>query len=283
MVDFGGRFGNQIFSFFFLKMVEMELKCQIRYPYWIGIDLFNLQRSEEPELNAYTINYEMKLSREYGPSQEFNHLQEIFASGQLESKNIITLEGAFQYHSSYFNTYRNLFKSTFGINELILNQISEALIKIGLEHKYIIGVHIRRGDYLSFNNTHPLFWGPDIEDTFAALYKLEISSLKNYIVYLSSDDLNYAENEFTKRNIRYFTNKNLFAASDDNTSIIIDFALLVLSDALIISNSSFSFAASMLNEKAKINLRPCPQLDKYISFDPWNSHVILPKYPMKFT
>jgi len=54
---------------------------------------------------------------------------------------------------------------------------------------------------------------------------------------------------------------------------------MIHSNALIISNSSLSFAAAMLNKNANIFLRPHSQNDRFIPFDPWNSHVLLPKFP----
>jgi hypothetical protein len=46
-------------------------------------------------------------------------------------------------------------------------------------------------------------------------------------------------------------------------------------DIVAISNSSFSFAACMLNEKGKLFFRPHLSAKKLIPFDPWNSEPIL--------
>ena len=46
-------------------------------------------------------------------------------------------------------------------------------------------------------------------------------------------------------------------------------------DILAISNSSFSFAASMLNESAHLFLRPHLLYKKLIPFDPWDSEILL--------
>ena len=36
-----GRFGNQLFKFFFLKIIQHEIDCEIRYPNWLGNLAFN--------------------------------------------------------------------------------------------------------------------------------------------------------------------------------------------------------------------------------------------------
>jgi hypothetical protein len=54
-----------------------------------------------------------------------------------------------------------------------------------------------------------------------------------------------------------------------------DFYLLSACDICAVSNSSFSVAACMLNEKARLFLRPSLKAEKLIAFDPWDTEVIL--------
>jgi hypothetical protein len=42
-----GRFANQIFQYFFLKLVEKELNYEIRYPMWLGASVFNIPPSPD--------------------------------------------------------------------------------------------------------------------------------------------------------------------------------------------------------------------------------------------
>ena len=51
-------------------------------------------------------------------------------------------------------------------------------------------------------------------------------------------------------------------------------------DQLVISNSSFSMAASMLNERSESFYRPDPQT-RMIKFDPWNTDVYLKRIEEK--
>ena len=50
-----------------------------------------------------------------------------------------------------------------------------------------------------------------------------------------------------------------------------DYYTLTQCDVLAISNSSFSFSASMLNERAKVFVRPSKLAGGMVAYDPWNA------------
>ena len=54
-----------------------------------------------------------------------------------------------------------------------------------------------------------------------------------------------------------------------------DFAALTLCDKVAVSNSSFSFAATMLNQRADEFMRPDLAVKKLIPYDPWSSPPLL--------
>jgi len=56
---------------------------------------------------------------------------------------------------------------------------------------------------------------------------------------------------------------------------IIDFYVLAHADAVAISNSSYSFMASLLNERARLFVRPCLNERGLVAFDPWDAPVLL--------
>ena len=93
-------------------------------------------------------------------------------------------------------------------------------------------IHVRRGDYLRSLYKHP-FCGLDYYKK--AIKK--IGSEKKFIVI--SDDIKWCKKNIKTTNIRYI----------DNSSILIDFFIMTLSNNLIISNSSFSYWGAFLNEK----------------------------------
>lgn len=281
MSDLGdnGRFGNQIFQFFFLKMAEQALGCDIRCPYWDGIGLFDLQPTAAIEASPEAIDLEPMTSRSRGPQEQLDFLKNAL---QASERQLVDIKGYFQYHTVFFQQHRNLFLETFSVRPLFIDQVRQALARIGMQDRFVIGVHVRRGDYLQFDNKHPLFWGSSAASIRAAIEDLGASSLRNAIIYVCSDDLDYARDIFQGYGVPVITNRQLFSQSSEFSDLAVDFVMLTLAKALLISNSSLSFVASMLNTACRINLRPCPREDKFIPFDPWNSHVILPRHPHQF-
>lgn len=283
-----GRLGNQIFAFFFLKVLESEIGCEIRYPEWLGNALFDLPGSPPPLPPDEVVGFELmpdtetegvtflhKMSRDKGPEAEINAVRSRLAG----NTKVLELAGYFQYHMSTYARQKDLFLGTFRISKPIERQLDESLAKLGLADRPIVCVHVRRGDYLLYGPNHQLFWGSSFDAMAKALSDLRLSSFRNHAVYLCSDDIGHCKREFEERDIRCFTNSDLFAAIDDRTGLIADFMMMARSDAMLIANSSLSFAAAALNRNARVFLRPCPKEDRYIAFDPWNSHALLPKFP----
>jgi hypothetical protein len=276
--DESGRFGNQLFSFFFLKRIESELGCEIRYPNWLGNMMFNLPETGPILPFDESVNFEPQLGRDRGSEAEIKAINS-YREREIE---VLELKGSFQYHTSTYVSHRHLFLNLFKFSEFLEEQFLRSLTSLGLADHSIVSVHVRRGDYLGFENKHPLFWGGSFDAIERALSDLGLSSFKKYVIYLCSDDTEFCKRELESRNIPFITNANVFIDLDPTTQLIADFIMMAKSSALIISNSSLSFAAAMLNQRARIFLRPCPKDDTYIPFDPWNSHVLLPKFPFGF-
>ena len=253
--------------------------CEIFAPTWLGSVLFNLSEFNQPLQVDMSIDFEPKLNRNIGPENELKELSKLFLDKEIST---IELMGAFQYHTSSYTKHRQLFFNNFRFRESLENQVDNALLNMGLMDKQVICVHLRRGDYLNFDKKHPLFWGRSFEATYRALSDILLSSFSNGIVYICSDDIEYCERVFINMNIPHLTFKNIFSDLDQNSQLMVDFMMMVRSNVLLISNSSLSFAAAMLNKNSRLFLRPCPKEDRYISFDPWNSHVLLPQTPYQF-
>jgi hypothetical protein len=58
-------------------------------------------------------------------------------------------------------------------------------------------------------------------------------------------------------------------------AFLLDFYVMTQADALAISNSSFSFLAALLNERAEAFVRPSLEERTLAPFDPWDSPVLL--------
>lgn len=133
----------------------------------------------------------------------------------------------------------------------------------------LIGVHIRHGDYGSFKRKSarwtfvaPCQWYRDWLnanlDRFAKPY-----------LYVATDDPSNVRQEFDG----YPVYAPVWAVP--HASFYSDFYGLTQCDYLLISNSTFSFAASMLNERVKECWRPRLGEKRLIRYDPWDSKIVL--------
>ena len=56
---------------------------------------------------------------------------------------------------------------------------------------------------------------------------------------------------------------------------LVDFYIMSNCDVLAISNSTFSFMASLLNKRCKNFFRPSPESMELVSYDPWDSDPLI--------
>jgi hypothetical protein len=97
-------------------------------------------------------------------------------------------------------------------------------------------------------------------------------TLDEPFLYVASDELSNVLGDFAKYSPASV--RDLGPGLED-LDCYADFYVLTQARALAISNSSFSFAAAMLNQGCTIHLRPDPDLQALIPYDPWASAVLL--------
>lgn len=119
------------------------------------------------------------------------------------------------------------------------NEVTTFIEKLNIPLKEYVGIHVRRGDYLKLPHRHP-FCGEKYYKN--ALFKF--NSGTKFIV--CSDDINWCKDHF-KGDIFYFV---------DGGSALIDFFILSKCKANIISNSTFSWWASFINNENKRIIAP---------------------------
>ncbi len=274
--DAFGRFGNKLFAYFFLKLVQAETGLEIRGANWQGQTVFGLPSTALATGERSLLDLRGRVNRDGDPLHEVAQV----LGCQKRGIKLLELCGYFQYHSSLYARWQTLFFDTFQFQAALQQRVTAGLARAGLAGRAIISVHIRRGDYVSAQASS-MFWGPSLNALVAALGALMQSSFRDAVVYLCSDDLDFCRQEFERRRIPFITHTSLLGELDAAGQLSLDFALMARARAMFISNSSLSFAAAMLNQQARVFLRPCPELDRYIPFDPWNSHVLLRKLPLE--
>jgi hypothetical protein len=269
------RFGNQIYQYFFLKIVEHKLEVDISAGNWIGTEFFRgVESAKHDNSLPPPVDLEKEIDRNNGPEKQLLIIERAISAGAV----CLNITGSFQYHTGAVTEYKALFFDTFQIRDEQTKKLDNILRQTGLINKYIIGMHVRRGDYRQLERRgSPFFWIPRLSCYVDALNSMMLTAPKNAVVYLASDEAPEVRAELAIAGVPSITSAELASNLDETLCLMLDFYVLTIANALIISNSSFSMSAAMLNTVSKINLRPGGLTENMVPFDPWNSHVLLPR------
>lgn len=283
-----GRFGNQLFQYAFLRICAKKSGSRVECPPWIGQTLFGL--NDPPIFQNLPPAIERGEVREslFDVVPEFIPFIEKLASAKscrvgaeaLESGLVnVDLWGFFQVHTRSLAPHKEFFRSLFQPVSELKYSLEDGLNLLRSKGKTIIGIHVRRGDFLKlplagFTLVVPSKWWCNwLEEMW--------DELEEPVLFLCSDELDSIIHDFDK--FSPVTSRDLCVKlpermKDLNAEFYTDFFLLSNCDIVGSSNSIFSFAACMLNERGNLFFRP--QWDfstKFILFDPWNSEPLLYK------
>jgi len=138
------------------------------------------------------------------------------------------LVGYFQsekYFVKHVDKIRNLFSVDDKTKAAIKEKYGEVL------KKETVAVHVRRGDYLKYSDTHP--------PCTVEYYQTAMNQFPKDSTYLFfSDDIDWCKDNFAQDNI-------IFVEGEED---IFDFYFISMCKSIILSNSSFSWWAAWLNE-----------------------------------
>jgi len=246
-----GRFGNQVFQYAFLRLYAAEHGLRYEVPRWVGSDLFG---HDDPPVS------DMQLPEFFEP--ESRSILSRIPNPVLN----VDISGYFQYHTSYFAPRKDEFRRLFRPLPRWQGPLDNAIQLMRRGGRTLVALHVRRGDYVS----KQWFLPP------ASLYRQWIAdNLQNWndpIVYIATDNLDQVLSEFA--GFHPFSNKDINVVIEPFSDYV-DYYVLTQADALAISNSSYSFSASMLNCVATHFVRPVLGNPTLVPFDPWNGHVFL--------
>ena len=277
-----GRFGNQIFQYFIARLLAEQYNLQLRTWTWQGQSLFGLN---EPmcaeELPIWGSDKE-----EIAASLQDHHVGTSPVVKLLEgSKSVPPLanrcfEGATQFHTSvYIEKDREAFRQIFRPVPALEEALQAGLARMMGDRKTLVAIHLRRGDYLKYQGSN-MFWTTPAE-SYKPWLKEIWPLLYNPLLYVASDDPKAAD-EFAE----YGAKRDVDLGVNIPEMFYPDFWVMTQAHALAISNSSFSFAAAMMNKIVldsstgdPYDCRNCcvrPLRDGTIQpFDPWNDEVLL--------
>ena len=257
-----GRFANQLFQYGFLKLYAQTHHRRIETPEWIGQYLFGHQ---DPPLSKNLPEVKDVSTR----PDDSPILQR-----ETPLKNV-DIWGYFQFHTQYYAQYKDefcrLFEPVFEVKQQLV-PVRDRLLSQG---KTIIGLHIRLKDYgFSYFFIAPLVW---YKTWLAQIW----NTLEQPVLFIASDEPEKVLPHFAE--YQPVTAKSL-GADLPKAEFYPDFYLLTHCDILAISNSTFSFVASMLNRRGTCFMRPQLSAQSLIPYDPWNSEPILhdAKVPRKY-
>jgi hypothetical protein len=237
-----GRFGNQLFQYAALKTYAEKYNLRVEIPKdWTGRKVF--ADCNDPPITETPREQKMIDSKE-----------PIWMNAELKNCDI---KGYLQYHTSNYD--KDYFRSLFRLKP----ELEDAMSTLYREIKgfnVLIAIHIRKGDYdipTRRHNIAPVEW-------YLKWLKDNWSKLHNPKLFIASDEIEKAREDFKEYDPATF--------KDDN--FLCDWYILQKADILLISNSTFSFTAAMLNEGLKC-WRPDFEKKEMVLFDPWDSEPIL--------
>lgn len=254
-----GRFGNQLFQYAYIKIYAKVNDLQVEVPDWIGRYIFGHDDAK--------ISKQLTLVKER--AGETKKPSKYFEINTLQPLQNVDIWGYYQYHTKYYSPYKEYFRVLFKPVPDMEKPLKHIINQLRIKGNTIVSLHIRRGDYNCYSDTSYAYYVPT--EWYKEWLKRIWKTLDKPLLYIASDDLEKVLPDFAEYSP--ISRHDLIFPSD--LDFFVDFYLLCHAEVLAISNSTFSFVASMLNEKAKQFLRPHRPTNKLISFDPWNSLPLL--------
>jgi hypothetical protein len=257
-----GRLGNQVFQFAFLKLYASHYSLGVQTSPWLGQYLFGHQ--DPPIQTPLPVVSNISWS-----PHPFKPAKPAYIN--------VDIEGQFSWHTSFYKPYKSQFQALFQPKPAIRARLEQGMNELRSKGKTIVGIHIRRGDFLRAKYAdHPRNFPVPTEWYTQWLHSIW-KSLDQPVLYIASDDLKNVTADFQLFNpVTYvdlfsdFPKEPMF--HDINPSIYPDYYVLTQCDLLAISNSSYSFSASMLNTRCHTFMRP-HKSKALVSYFPWNSNV----------
>jgi len=170
----------------------------------------------------------------------------------------------FSLNAGFYAPYKDKIREWFtpADSKKYYSDISDNAIENGYT---LIGLHLRRGDYGTFKRKSARWCFVAPVEWYLEWLEENTERFDKPILVIATD-----EPELRKEFSDYRVIENGPA-----TDCYYDFYALTRCDVLLISNSTFGFAASMLNTRAKEFYRPRLSLKKLVPYNPWSDPLVL--------
>ena len=258
-----GRFANQLFQYLFLRLVAEKQNAVLQVPAWFGEEVFGcgtvrllrppprlaMESQSEAVPGAVALGDPLELIERCDP--EFRSTD---------------FWGYFQLHTSGLRGHRGLIRRLFARRDRYA--AAEALVfeRLRAGGKRVVAVHLRRGDYgYDAFFRAPCAW-------YERWVEAEGLDAGGHLIFVCSEDAEHYASRF--KGYEVVTSAG-YAEELGLDRWLLEFLVLCNSDVLAISNSTFSFFASLLNCRAHRFVRPRLESGGLESFDPWDAEPFL--------
>lgn len=265
-----GFFGNQLFQYAFLRIYAKRHGLAYQNPPWIGQYLFGL---DDP-----MITVQLPMFFDY-----YVKVEDVFENPEPVFQNM-DFNGYFHFFSTkHYLPHQAFFRSLFQPQPKIKRHVEKGIRRLRTLGNTIVAIHLRRGDYAKYLDQDWCYISP--AEWYKDWLKEIWERLDSPVLYVASDELDNVLPDFAE--YRPITARDVFddfAVPDfyrsvqpningvvPSTDFYPDYYTLMKCDVLAISNSTFSFSASMLNERGSAFYRPDYHSRRLVPYDPWNS------------
>ena len=246
-----GRFGNWLFQYMFLKCYAAKNGLRSETPHWPGHQLFDCN---DPLLSTH-----------------FPRCAESDAVTLLKQPQAITnvdLVGYFQLHTSHYAPYQEYIREVLTPHPRLHPKLIQGFQPLAKAGRTLVALHVRRGDFGEdqFYIT-PTSW---YRDWLTQVWP----TLNDPVLYVASDEPDKILQDFS--DFHPWTSRDLKVCLPQ-APYFMDFYVLTRAQVLAIPNSTFSFAAAMLNRACQVyrsHLSDPLESPPFRRIDPWNSSVL---------
>ena len=246
-----GRFGNQLLQYAFVRLYAGEHNLTAEFPDWIGRDVFDL---DDPRPSA---------SLPRADEKDFDMADALNGAARALAERDVT--GFFCGNTAAWGGRAAQFRALYTPGEKIRPLLDRAWYELECAGRTVIAIHLRYADF-----GYGRFWIAPVE-WYLAWLRAIWPGLEAPVLYVATDD---------KTVVPRFAEFSPWDANRLNVDIpgagfMVDHHVLRNAAKVAISNSTYSFTAAMLNERALTFMRPHPNRRELVSFDPWASPVLL--------
>lgn len=249
-----GRFGNQLLQYGVLRLYAARHGLTLEVPPWPGRHLYGL---DDPLP---------------GPALPRLPEREVEASvmaslggvgGEVLADRDVT--AYFCGDTGFLAPYREAFRGVLTPGPQIRPWADALTTRLRAAGSTVVALHIRRGDF----GWGPFWMAP--ESWYLRWLDAVWPSLDRPALYVATDD---------PRCLSAFAAYRPLCARDlaepvPGAEFLTDFHVLCEADLVAVSNSSFSFVATMLNRRARSTVRPDRTRQALVPFAPWSAPVLL--------